>query len=63
MNRPVCGISLPISLEKVGGMDTKTKWLTSGGLLALVILGWANRTTLAFLIVPLFLDSEESAPA
>ena len=24
-------------------------------------MGWANRTTLAFLVVPLFLDSEESA--
>ena len=61
MIRSICVISMPISVEKVGGMDMKTKWLISGGLLALVILGWANRTTLAFLIVPLFLESDESA--
>ena len=61
MIRSICVISMAISVEKVGGMDMKTKWLISGGLLALVILGWANRTTLAFLIVPLFLESNESA--
>lgn len=39
----------------------KKKWLIGGIVLTIFVLGWANRTTLAFLVVPLFLDSEESA--
>ena len=39
----------------------KRKWLIGGIVLTILVLGWANRTTLAFLVVPLFLDPEESA--
>ena len=37
----------------------KKKWLIGGIVLTIFVLVWANRTTLAFLVVPLFLDSEE----
>ena len=39
----------------------KKKWLIGGIVLTIFVLVWANRTTLAFLVVPLFLDSEESS--
>jgi len=47
--------------KEVEGSAMKKKWLIGGIVLTIFVLGWANRTTLAFLIVPLFLDSEELA--
>ena len=38
----------------------KKKWLLGVIILTAFFLGWANRTTLAFLVMPFFLDSEES---